>query len=344
MRYRKSSWAALFAAGLVALWLGCKGENGKPGSNGEKGGSAQLPENPGGSETPGGTEPPPSGGDGGEGMPGENPPGAPGDGNHGTTGQEPGEPAVDAAMPEVRLPEMLKETCVVGVGDLMPDAPLDVLGGEQQQLSSQLGPRLTVMFFWESDNLYAQDELRDLTGDVVEAFGDEGVRVIGINVGDSAETAAAAVEAAEAAFPNFLDPEGEYFAKVATEKLPRTYLLDSAGRVLWFDLEYSLTTRRQLKQAVKVALSHAPAIEPPGERPLVAKGPDEPAPEVETPEDPASEPETPDEQSPEPETPDEPSPEVEEPEAPPPATEGGEPGQGDEEEAESKPAAAAPAE
>jgi peroxiredoxin len=224
---------------------------------------------------------------------------------------------------------MLEATCLVGVGDPMPDAPLDVLGGEQQQLSSQLGPRLTVMFFWESDNLYAQDELRDLTGDVVEAFGEEGVRVIGINVGDSAEKAAAAVEAAEATFPNFLDPEGEYFATVATEKLPRTYLLDSACRILWFDLEYSLTTRRQLKQAVEVALKNAPAAKPPGEGPRVATRPEEPTAGVETPEDPPSEPETRDEPPIEPETPDEPA-------VPAPA------GGGDEQDADPQPAPAPP--
>lgn len=359
MRHRKSSWVALFAAGLVALCLGCKGENGKPAPNGgQNGGSAQVPEGPGGAETPGVAEPPgdveaPSpGGNGGESRPDETPPGGPNDGNQGTTDQEPGQPAVDVAMPEVQLPEMLKATCLVGVGDAMPDAPLDVLGGEQQQLSSLFGRRLTVMFFWESDNLYAQDELRDLTGDVAEAFGDKGVRVIGINVGDSAETAAAAVEAAEAAFPNFLDPQGEYFAKVATERLPRTYLLDSAGRILWFDLEYSLTTRRQLKQAVEVALSRAPAAKPPSEDPLVAERPEPPAPEVETPE-PPPEPETLQEPTPEPETPDEPSPEVQQPEAPPPASEaldvpepvipaseGGPSGEGNNEEAESEAAAA----
>ena len=32
-----------------------------------------------------------------------------------------------------------------------------------------------------------------------------------------------------------MDADGRVFAKVATEKLPRVYLLDPAGKVLWFD-------------------------------------------------------------------------------------------------------------
>jgi peroxiredoxin len=271
MRNHRFSWAALLAASLVAPWLGCKGQNGAPGPNGgadgENGGSVQLPETPAdgnGSETTGEGGRPSSGGNGGEGTPGQD------------TTTEPDGVGDDAAIPEVRLPELLQKTCLVGVGDLMPDAPLDVLGGGEQPLSSQFGRRLTLMFFWEADDLYAQDELRDLTGDVVEAFGEQGVRVIGINVGDSAEKAAAAVEGAEANFPNFLDPKGEYFAKVANERLPRTYLLDPQGRILWFDLEYSPTTRRQLKQALGAALRQEPGAKPPGE----------PAPELGRPEAP----------------------------------------------------------
>jgi len=143
--------------------------------------------------------------------------------------------------------------------------------------------------------------------------------VIGINVGDPAEKAAEAVEAADAAFPNFLDPDGEYFAKIATGKLPRTYLLDADGRVLWFDLEYSLTTRRQLEQAVEAALRDAPAAKPPGADPLVAARPEEPSPEAEQPKDPGAEPETPDEQPPETEAPEDRP--AQPPEAPSPAAE-----------------------
>jgi len=244
MRPITPSWITFCLFGLLALCVGCPGPADQPnGNSGPPNGEPLAPP-----ETPGEQGPGVMPENGGE------QPGTPENG-------EPEEPA-EASIPEVRLPEMLAATCLVGVGDKMPDTPLDILGGEQAPLRSQFGPQLTVMLFWTSDNLYARDELADLTGDVAEPYADEGVRVIGINVGDSPEEAAKAVAEAEAGFPNFLDPKGEYFAKVATERLPRTYLLNPEGTILWFDLEYSPTTRRQLGRAIDAALAGAEIVKP----------------------------------------------------------------------------------
>ncbi len=251
MRKTASSRIVWLVVALSTFLVGCPGPGEKPGGS---------PDGSNGGETPGVSSPQPAGDDVPSAQPEEAATSTQSPGTMEAAPEElPAEPAtektpVDASIPQVQLPEMLTATCLVGVGDRMPDAPMDVLGGEQAPLRSQFGPRLTVMLFWASDNLYACDELRDLTGDVAEPYAEDGLRVIGINVSDSAEAAAHAVAAAEAGFPNFLDPKGEYFAKVASEKLPRTYLLGPDGTILWFDLEYSLTTRRQLKRAVEAAL------------------------------------------------------------------------------------------
>jgi hypothetical protein len=54
-----------------------------------------------------------------------------------------------------------------------------------------------------------------------------------------------------------MDPKNEYFAKVAREKVLRTYLLDADGKILWFDVEYSRSTHRDLLQGIDVALGKA---------------------------------------------------------------------------------------
>jgi len=51
-----------------------------------------------------------------------------------------------------------------------------------------------------------------------------------------------------------LDADGSAMAKVGLEKLPRTYLLDAQGKILWFDIEYSRSTRRELLEAVRFVL------------------------------------------------------------------------------------------
>ncbi len=169
--------------------------------------------------------------------------------------KEPDEPA-RPEIPKVRLTEAHSVTCLVQVGDVMPKAELPAVGGggSVMPIDELYGEKLTVILFWNSNSIYATAELEDLTGDVAIPFAQQGVRVIGINEGDSPEEAARQVDSLAAKFANFLDPGGTFFVKVATEKIPRTYLLDAAGKILWFDIEYSATTRRDLQQAIKVAL------------------------------------------------------------------------------------------
>ena len=51
-----------------------------------------------------------------------------------------------------------------------------------------------------------------------------------------------------------LDPQGEYFKTVAKEKLPRVYLLDASGKILWFDIDYARAMRRDLQTAIRAVL------------------------------------------------------------------------------------------
>jgi len=147
-----------------------------------------------------------------------------------------------------------RATCRVVEGDTMPEAELPDLQGKKVSLRSLFGKTFTVVLFWTSKSMDSLQELQDLELDFAKLYADKGLRVLGINQGDTPEVARKSLQAAGATFPNLLDPGGEYFAKVATGRLPRTYLLNREGKILWFDIVYSSTTRRQLETAVKVAL------------------------------------------------------------------------------------------
>jgi hypothetical protein len=51
-----------------------------------------------------------------------------------------------------------------------------------------------------------------------------------------------------------LDADGKVFAEVGSEKLPRVYLVGSQGDILWFDIEYSHATRRELNQSLRAVV------------------------------------------------------------------------------------------
>ena len=202
-------------------------------------------------------QPPSIGASAGEqGAPSETPGEAEGAGAEAAPTEEPPPPPT---IPEVRLLESDRQTCLVDVDDPMPDADLLNLEGEKQSLAELRGEKLTVVFFWtigdsEFAALRAQAALEDLQKDVHEPYAEKGVQVITVNEGDAAESVKKLVDEAVVAFANLLDTDGAFFAKGAKEKLPRPYLLDAEGKILWFDLEFSRTTRDNLMQAIQVAL------------------------------------------------------------------------------------------
>lgn len=156
-----------------------------------------------------------------------------------------------AKMPAVALSKGHEALCKVKVGDQMPDISLPQLGGEATKLSSLLGDKATVVVFWRGDRRMAREQLADLGPDVIEPFGKSGVTVVGVAVDAPEADVQAALKAAQVDFTNLLDADGKVFAEVGSEKLPRTYLLDPQGKVLWFDIEYSLGTRRELHEALR---------------------------------------------------------------------------------------------
>jgi peroxiredoxin len=161
-------------------------------------------------------------------------------------------------MPEVRLPASLLATCRVKTGDAMPEVELPSLDGKRLSLASVRGEKLTVVLFWTGENPYSTKALEDVGREIAAPYAKKGVRIVGVNEKDRLDDAQKAAKEAQVAFPNLSDADGAYFGKVATSRLPRLYLLDAAGKILWFDLEYSTTTQRQLLTAIKFQLGEKP--------------------------------------------------------------------------------------
>lgn len=157
-------------------------------------------------------------------------------------------------VPQVMLTEALLSTCLVKVGDTLPDAELPDLEGKKVALRSLFGPKLTVVFFWLAEEPHSQAQAQDYSDDVAKDLADKGVKVVAIDHGDSADVAAKQAKELELAFPVVLDSDKAYFGKLATDKVMRTYLVDATGKILWFDVEYSRNTRRDLLQAIDVLL------------------------------------------------------------------------------------------
>ena len=157
-----------------------------------------------------------------------------------------------AEIPPVTLSKSHQALCKVKVGDVMPRVELPKVGDNAlAKLADLSGEKATVIVFWKGDRRMAREQLADIGPDVVEPFADKGVAVVGIAVDETAQNAQSTLQKAEANFPNLLDTGGKAFAQVGSQRLPRTYVLDAQGKVVWFDIEYSHSTRRELHQALR---------------------------------------------------------------------------------------------
>jgi hypothetical protein len=159
-----------------------------------------------------------------------------------------------AAIPKVFLSEELRATCRVNVGDAMPQGEFS-LDGKKVAIESLYGDALTVVFFWTSGPRAAVAELfGDMQKDALEPFEVKGLKVVAVKVGDKPEDMNAIIAKSGAKYPAVEDSASEYYSAVATDKLPRIYLLDGGGKILWFDIGYARATRRDLQTAIRAVL------------------------------------------------------------------------------------------
>jgi len=152
--------------------------------------------------------------------------------------------------PVVHLSDGHDKTCLVKVGDHMPKVSLPDLNGDEQTLVDLYGEKLTVVVFWNSTNVYGAEQFMRLNVDTVDRFSGFGVSTVAINVGDEQADVKTIASWAESKVPCLLDENGDALKTVATSKLPRTYVLDAEGKIVWFDIEYSLSTARELRNAL----------------------------------------------------------------------------------------------
>jgi hypothetical protein len=142
-------------------------------------------------------------------------------------------------------------TCLLKQGDTVADCVLQTKTAELVNLKSKLHPSLNLLVFWNQQETTAKEQRERLEEDLEVPFRANRIHVIAVHVGDAGGPIPTEWTDSNETVDMLLDPDGSCFAKLATEKLPRTYLLDEKGQILWFDIEYSRDSVRELLNAIR---------------------------------------------------------------------------------------------
>lgn len=153
-----------------------------------------------------------------------------------------------ANVPPVLLAAEHASLCKVNVGDAFPAIALPKVGGGDAKVADFAGKKATVVLFWTPDRWMAEGALADLAIEAA-AFGGKGAGFVGIVEGPADGKADELIKSA-GGLTQLNDADGAALGQVGASALPRIYVLDSAGKIAWFDIEYSEATRRELRQTL----------------------------------------------------------------------------------------------
>ena len=143
------------------------------------------------------------------------------------------------AIPAVVLSSEHESMCRVAVGDAFPELKGPKADGGEASVQELLGEKATVVAAPGGTPWMDAMLAGDLKDDFAPKYADRGVAfatLTGPALGEK-------IAALEIAKPELNGALGE-------GRGPRVYVLDSEGKVLWFDLEYTLSTHRELHAAL----------------------------------------------------------------------------------------------
>lgn len=155
------------------------------------------------------------------------------------------------AMPNVALSEQHAKSCPIQVGQDFPNLTLTDQAGKSQELNKARG-RYTLVVLWSASVPSAVEEFGDLDAYAYQPYKNVGLNVVAVHTpAGKTKQPTEVLQKFKPEFTTLNDTNGELWEKLGKGSLPRTFLLDGQGKVLWFDIEYSRETRRQLQQALQ---------------------------------------------------------------------------------------------
>ena len=135
----------------------------------------------------------------------------------------------------------IKESTLVNTGDLAPDFSVEMLDGKNIKLSDLKG-KVVLLNFWATWCAPCMRELYEMPEKILQPFSDKNFVFLPISRGEKKEVVSKKIEKLKnkgVIFNAGLDPAEDIFQLYATNYIPRNYLIDQNGKVVYTSIGYS---------------------------------------------------------------------------------------------------------
>ena len=149
-------------------------------------------------------------------------------------------------------PDDLAETTLINAGDEAPDFTVEMLDGSKVALSALQG-KPTLLIFWATWCPPCRLELSKLQEHIIDRYGDK-INVLPISRGEERAKVEEYISKMGYTFAVGLDGDQSIYRKYATNYIPRCFVIDAKGKVLYSGVGYDETIAKEVEQNIEKAL------------------------------------------------------------------------------------------
>ena len=149
-------------------------------------------------------------------------------------------------------PDDLAETTLINAGDIAPDFTVEMLDGSKVTLSALQG-KPTLLIFWATWCPPCRLELSKLQEHIIDRYGDK-INVLPISRGEERAKVEEYISKMGYTFAVGLDGDQSIYRKYATNYIPRCFVIDAKGKVLYSGVGYDETIAKEVEQNIEKAL------------------------------------------------------------------------------------------
>lgn len=149
-------------------------------------------------------------------------------------------------------PDDLAETTLINAGDIAPDFTVEMLDGSKVTLSALQG-KPTLLIFWATWCPPCRLELSKLQEHIIDRYGDK-INVLPISRGEERTKVEEYISKMGYTFAVGLDGDQCIYRKYATNYIPRCFVIDAKGKVLYSGVGYDEAIAKEVEQNIEKAL------------------------------------------------------------------------------------------